>query len=508
MSVAGSKEAAVSDSALTAASVFCTRRFEGLLSQPVQTQHGRQWAIGGAVLVLCAAAIRFHNAFHYPLHFGFDAPANWDYIAHLLTSWRLPSPGEGWSMSHPPFFYYASALLGRAMGGADKEAITIAVRLVSSVVGLLGIGAVVYWLRVSDRENLPRVTIAAALLLFLPAHIYMSAMLGEEILSGALISAVVVGVALDLRREPAERFGLPTIGLFGLLAGLAFLTKLTGLLVVGAVGLAYLADGLRRRTLGAFFVRALVFCGVAVAVGGWPYLLNQIQYGFFYPQNLMVHDVMFTMPPGERFVLDYLTLPLATFRDPQVLAPDLLHSVWGTTYTTLWFDGHRVMLPRSEASVQAVGTALLILGLLPTLAFFVGIVRGAKRALREPGGPDTLFLALTGLTVLGYMIFSWQNPWYATLKASYLLGAAVPFAVYSSEVLAGWVQGGSTLRRAFIATPLLVLLIGSAATFTVNLVFEKREGPGFEWPKVDPSRHYERAVPADASRQRQGGAKR
>ncbi len=173
-----------------------------------------------------------------------------------------------------------------------------------------------------------------------------------------------------------------------------------------------------------------------------------------------------------------------------------MHSVWGTTYTTLWFDGHRVMLPRSGALVTLAGSSLLLLGLLPTLAFFVGAWRGLRRAVRETGGPDTLFLSLIVLTLAGYIMFTWQNPWYATLKASYMLGVAVPFAYYTSEVLADWMRPGQRIRQLAVALPLVLLLLGSALTFTVNLVFVKHEGPGFHWPRVDPSRHYERVTPA------------
>jgi hypothetical protein len=450
----------------------------------------------GAVLVLLAIAIRVHNAIHYPLHYGFDAPANWDYIAQLLTSWRLPAPGEGWSTSHPPFFYYLAAALGRLMGGSDVASITKAVRLMSSAIGVAGIACALVWLRREDPKNDLRVLIAGALMLFVPVHIYMSAILGEEIIAGALITLVLCGVAVDLARPPNERLSLVQVAWLGLAAGLAFLTKLSGLLVIAAAGLAYGLDGLRRRDLLSVVPRAMVFGCVALIVGGWPYARNKIEYGYFYPQNLMVHELMFTMPPGERGIGDYLSLPLATFGDPQVLAPDLLHSVWGTTYTTLWFDGHRVMLPRFGVATARVGTALLILGLIPTAAFLIGIRRGLVRAIRQPGGHDTLFLLIVTLSLAGYVRFTWQNPWYATLKASYLLGIAMPFAVYSSEVLRDWTRSSRRGLRYVVGTGLVALLVLSASTFTVNLVFQKKEGPGFVWSKVDPSRHYENAIPS------------
>jgi hypothetical protein len=129
---------------------LCVGQTEALSSALVDTRGRRFWAIAGALLALWAAGIRINNAILFPLHYGFDATANWDYIARLLTSWELPDPSEGWSTAHPPLFYYLSALLGRSLGGIDKQAITIAVRLISSAMGLGGIALAVAWVRHRD----------------------------------------------------------------------------------------------------------------------------------------------------------------------------------------------------------------------------------------------------------------------------------------------------------------------------------------------------------------------
>ncbi len=446
------------------------------------------------MLAAWAASIRVSNAFLYPIHFGFDAPANWEYIQILMSSWTMPDPGEGWSTSHPPLFYYLAAAVGRSMPGASVLDVTIANRLLSSAIGLAGVAAAALLVWRSDSGNYRRVFAAAALLLFLPVHVYMSAMLGEEILAASIGAIVVVGVAREIMRPALFVPSLLRLAGLGVLAGLGFLTKLTGLIVIMAVVGTIGLDGLRRRQLTSALLRCAVFALLAIAVGGWPYLRNKIEYGYFYPQNLQVHEIMFTMPPGERELLDYLRFPLATFRDPQVLDPDLLRSVWGTTYTTIFFDGHRVFLPRSDFSVRLMGTGLLILALIPTAAFGIGLARGVRRAVESPEGPDTLLVALVFATLAGYVLFTWKNPWYATLKGSYLLGISVPFAYYASEVISDWTRDRGW-RAGLIWAPLAVLLLASAMTFTTGLVWEKREGPGFVWPKVDPSRHMENVNP-------------
>jgi 4-amino-4-deoxy-L-arabinose transferase-like glycosyltransferase len=463
--------------------------------RPVNPIGRRSWLIACGLLAAIAVAIRVNNAFLYPLHYGFDAPANWEYIHQLMSDWTMPAPGEGWSTSHPPFFYYLAAFVGRMMGEASKFDVTVANRLLSSAIGLLGIWAAYAFVRRYDPERPWRALLAAALLAFLPVHLYMSSMLGEEIIAASLTSLVLVGAAFELVEPSLMRRGMLKMAGLGVLAGLAFLTKLTGLLVVAAVVAAFCLEALRKREFVQPLSKALLFGVIAVVIGGWPYLRNQVEYGYFYPQNLQVHEIMFTMPPGERGLADYLRFPIATFSDPQVLSPDLWHSVWGTTYQTLWFDGHRIVLPRSDPGVARVGTTLLVLGLIPTLAFFWGVGRGVRRFVHSFESPDALMLAMIALTLAGYLLFTFKNPWYATLKASYMLGICVPFAYYTSEVLADALSPRRPWLAGLVAAPLAALLVTSGLVFSVDLVYEKKEGPGFVWPKVDPSRHQRNAIP-------------
>lgn len=437
------------------------------------------------LLALVGAAMRIHNAFAFPKHWGFDANWNWEYIERLTHSWVLPAPHEGWSMGHPPFFYYAAALLARGMDGASVESKTIAIRLAVAATGLGAIACAVWLVRSFAPEARKRAFLAAALLLFLPVHVYMSAMLGEEVVAASLASLAVVGVSVDLvRRPPLPRVLWRSAG-WGLIAGLALLTKLSALLAVGAVGLALLVDGLRRRELQRAVFVAACFGLVAGVVGGWPYARNLLSFGYLYPHDLSVHERMHSMPPGDRALSDYLRLPAATLLDPRAIQPQLVYSVWGTTYATLWYDAHRHLLPRDSRETTQLGTAMLTLALLPTLAFGVGLVRGLRRAWATPDGPDTLFLLLVALTLAGYVLFTWRNPWYATLKGSYLLAMLVPFAWYTSEVLADW-TGGKGLRPALVWAALAALFTLSMLVFSFGLVLEKTDkGPGFRWWEIE-----------------------
>jgi hypothetical protein len=253
--------------------------------------------------------------------------------------------------------------------------------------------------------------------------------------------------------------------------------------VTPACAAAYAFDARRNRTA---LTRGALCCLAAALVGGWFYARNRIEYGYFQPHGLPVHQLMRSMPPGERQLGDYLRIPLATFTDPQVLNPDLLHSVWGTTYASLWFDAHRFFLPTHSDAVRRLGSVTLLLALLPTAAFLAGVASGARRVLRGDGASDVPLLALVALTLAGFAFYAWQNPWFAVLKGTSLLGLCVPGAVYASESLCRWARWGPSLALV-LGTALVALALCVVAGGTFQGLFVRTENPGIHWQPVEPS---------------------
>lgn len=448
---------------------------------PILDRGRATWIAAFAALGI-AVAMRVHNAIHYTLLWGFDAKFNWRYILRLTHSWELPPPDADWSTAHPPLFYYFGAAICRLIGDTPNESQIVALRLLVSAAGLAIAGLAVALVRRTHPDDPQRAVLAGVLILFLPVHIYMSAMVTEEIVAAMFMSVVLFGAALHLC-VPRDQISWKHATWMGAVGGLALLTKLTGVLVLIAVAGAYTLDAWRRgkleRALGP--VAWMLFVGAVV--GGWFYVNNLIQYGYLYPHGLETHKIMFTMPPGERWITDYLRLPLAIWTDPQAVNPDLLRSIWGSTYVSIWFDGHRVFLPRSLTSVTNVGTVILTLALVPTAAFGLGIIRGIKRAWRAPGGLDSLLLILVAVTLAGYVVFTWKNPWFVTSKGSFLLCLSIPFAYYASDALMGWLRRPG-LVRVGIVVALGILLVTIAGTFTYSELFwntSHMSKPGVLW---------------------------
>ena len=424
----------------------------------------------GGLLLLAGIGIRISNALRFRADLGFDALGNLQYLQHLQSTWALPSPEALWSSAHPPFFYYCAALIWRGLTAVGLESLVLPVLALSiSAVGLLVIAAIANWMRRADPDDGLRWLLAVGLILFLPVHLYMSPMIGEEMVHAALVAWVLVLAARSMPDLP----GPGEAAWIGGLCGLALLTKLSGGLVAAAVVFAWLLAGARTGRLATALSRVALMGGMTALVGGWFYAYTWASHGYLYAQDLAIHQEIFTLPPGERGILDYLRVPLATWTDPQLLNPDLLGSVWGSTYATIFFDGHRHFLPNSPG-VSRMGTAILVLALVPTAAFLVGLARGMRRAIAEPGGRDSLLIAMVVFSLAGYAVFTWGNPWFVTLKGSYLLGLCVPFALYTSEVLAGWLRGpGAGAKWVAAAMGVLALLV--ALTFTLGPVFNKRD---------------------------------
>ncbi len=434
-----------------------------------------------AGLALVAVAIRIHNALRYPADWGFDATFNWRYIYRLTQDWTLPSLQAGWSTSDPPLFYYVSALAMRGLAALGaRDAALFVIPLLSTLAGLGIVALAVALARRAAPADPLRSALAGLLLLYLPAHLHMSAMVNEGMLLALLTSAAVYGLAV--RADSAQRQPLAAAAGVGVSAGLALLTKLSGVLAILTGVATYALDGWRGRERSLAAARIAVLVLVSLAIGGWFHVRVLLESGSFAPFALSPHKGMLALPPGERGLADFLRVPLATFSDPQLLNPDLLHSVWGSTFVTVWFDGHRFFLPQQSEGASQLGTLTLVLALLPTAAFAVGLARGSRRWLHGANPLDLPLLLLSAGTLASYAAFCWQNPFFSVVKGTSLLGLSLPFSFYASETLARWLRG--RFGR-WIGFALVALAVCVALSCTFGLMFTKTEVSGLPWPPAE-----------------------
>jgi len=327
-------------------------------------------AVAATALAAVAIAMRVNNAIHYPLLHGFDEVGNWRFIELLTRSFSLPDPGSDWSTAHPPLFFAAAAALCRLLSDASVETRIVAVRLGVTVASLGLALAVAFFVRRAAPSDPWRALLAAALVLFLPAHITLSAMAHEELLAAMLTSFAVVGIAFGSSRESeSQRREIALAAGIGVLAGLAWVTKLSGVLVVVVAVVTFGVEGWRRRRWRVAALKITSTVLLALVVGGWYYGRNWVRHGYLYPHALPIHAEVMKLPPGERSASDYLRVPLATWLAPRVPSPELMHSVWGSTYASTWHDAHHFFLPARNPGADRAGSVLLLLAVLPTRRF-------------------------------------------------------------------------------------------------------------------------------------------
>lgn len=435
--------------------------------------------IAFVLAAVVAVAVRLHNAFSYPPDWGFDASHNWQYIYALTKTWQLPAVDAAWSTGDPPLYFYLCAAVLRIVGPK-----LVWIPLLSVALGLAIVAAAMHLTRRTAPGDPQRALLAGGLLLFLPAHIHMSAMVNETMLAALCSSLALMIFVIRASEESVFAPRLRRVCATGGFGGLAMLAKPSGVLVVLATVASSAWAGWRQRDFRATGLRILALIGIPLALAGWFYARSANSHGTPLPSGLPAHELMLSMPPGERGALDYLRIPLATFTDPQLLNPDLLQSVWGSTYAAIWFDAHRYFLPTDSDAVRHLGTLTLLLALLPTCAFVLGLGRGVRRCLRGEYERDAPLVLLVLMSFAGYAAFAWVNPWFAVLKGTSLLGLSLPYAYYASDSLLRWARGGRAAALG-IGTALATLALCVTISCTFAGLFERNEVSGLKWKTVE-----------------------
>ena len=249
-----------------------------------------------------------------------DESLNYANIRYLIEERRLPElePDEPTKAHHPPAYYTLGALLTSWVPNQNFEAITeqvnafwihrvdepgidnktlylhdpalerfpyrdvtLGVHLVRWMSLLMGVGTLLCIYR-TMLELAPRrpalASMTTALVAFNPMFLYISASVHDDALANLVAAAILLVTARLLNRGATTRRAMALGGLMGL----ALLTKLTCLLIAPTVGLALLArsvDTDDHVRWGRFLRLVGAIALVALLVGGWWLVRNQLLYG-------------------------------------------------------------------------------------------------------------------------------------------------------------------------------------------------------------------------------------
>jgi tetratricopeptide (TPR) repeat protein len=411
---------------------------------------------------------------------GYDAWGHVAYVLFLDLYRAVPWADQGWSYFHPPFHYALGWLLAQVGRG---EVLMRGLSLLSSAASLATAALAAWLARVVTPER-PALALAAfAAVACLPVHYFMSPMPGNE-LTEALLTAATLAVFVAVeRREPVR---LRSALAVGVLAGLALLTKFSGLLVL----LVVLACLLLRPLLRAGWhdeprrvaARGLLVVLVALALAA-PYYARNIR-AFGTPFQLsrdfpLVQQAEAGQPPGVRSWRRYVRFPLEAFSDPNPLAPHLFRSVWASVYLNVWADTYRESdverALEAERGPRRSTRLMVLLGLLSTAVAFAGaglalgdVRRGRRRAVYLP------LLLQSAVSLVAFAVFAWRVPLWSALKSSYLLGLSLPYALFmarSFEALAGW---PGRWQRALLPLGVAGVALAASVVATDGLVLPRR----------------------------------
>jgi hypothetical protein len=284
---------------------------------------------------------------------------------------------------------------------------------------------------------------------FLPALIYMTHYVSNEIWSAALASAAIAVALRILVRSPDSAALHLLLGAF---MGAALLTKFSTATVVVVIVAVLLGrrlpePGLGLRTIGGMLAACAAVCG-------WHFLRVALRFGNPLTGNWSP-QVGFTwwQDPGYHTAGYYTGFGAALHR-PIFSA---FHSFADAIYSTLWGDG--ILGGSALVDVRPDWDygwmiAGYLLALVPTVAILAGAVAMLARLVRDPRPEWWLLLGVLGATACGVFYMTLRLPFYAQAKAFYGLSAIVPLAVLGSRGL--YVLA----RRARIAHAVFDVLVG------------------------------------------------
>ena len=376
-----------------------------LLRRPTGADWGRRvrWAVlvGWAVLAV-------NNIAKVPLAIGYDVDAHYQYVRYVADHLRLPPADGGWQFFQAPLYYAVSAVLARVgVGPYGLRVVPLACGLTLAELSYRAARTVF-----PGRGDLQAVATAVGGLL--PVNLYMAQTVSNEPMAAAT-AAVVVLATLNLIARPETVRSVRRLAGLGAALGVAWLTKVSGLVWSVPVAAVLVVLLVRQRATAKDYARALLVPGVAGVVSGWYFAGNLIRFGRPFFRESSVVALRWWQDPGYR-------VPSNLYEFGHVFARPIyngLGSVWDSLYGSLWANGIPSGRPPWNYGLMGAG---LWLGLVPTALMVAGVavaLLGRRNAvpLRFAAGSVALFVAAI---VNVYLTL----PIYSCAKASYALGAA------------------------------------------------------------------------------------
>ena len=376
-----------------------------------------------AVVALLGVVVRVHDAVAFPAIYDYDASGHAVNVLDLLER-HLPNV-RSWCGSHPPFYYAIGAVLWMIV--PDAVPVHVTLRLLSA--GAWVATVALAWRALRRLGFGADAAVASAMLLGVPGLLIPSFMMTNDALCALLVTATLVRL-LD---APSDESALTRhAAVTAIFAGLAALTKATG---VAAIGIAVLFYAWRSRRRPA---RALTTVAVVGAVSG---LIAAPFYAWLFSSlSGSPYDVLAARAGSlEKEAISAVVQAAAP-------AKRLYPSFAGLLYASIWGDPTAAFLPRAPRLPSAL---VSLGGMLPVAVAAAGALRGAIR--RDVVGRAGIVVLFGALYLAALVPHAVHIPYIVLTKTNYLLPEALPAALLLAigiGTLAG--AGRDALRGALL----------------------------------------------------------
>jgi len=397
-----------------------------------------------ALIVLAYLVVATLYAIKTPAWQVPDEPAHYNYVAQVAQNGCCPvlKPGD-WDNDYleaikaqrfspasvgtrlntiqyedhqPPLFYLLNAPFYTWSGGN----LTV-LRLLSVV---LGAGVMILaWavVRVVFPAQAWLALATAAFVAFLPQHVAMMAGVENDSLAELIVGLTLLA-SVQYLSSPRATLRWSTL-ILGILAGAAFVTKLTIYFpVIAAVGLAILLRAYRERWNLSRLITLSMWAAVpALIIGGIWWARNISTYGDV--ADFMAQKAHDEVVVGQLRASDYVTQHGgvgAWLRDGAQIT---FQSFWGQ------FGWMGVLMP------SALYTLLLVFSLVIVVGAGIAWVRWRRGLSRVQGEALLIFAAAVLLTLVEFVGYNLK---FVQFQGRYLYPALIPIALFVAVGLAGW----------------------------------------------------------------------
>lgn len=401
---------------------------------------------GLRVLLLAAAALHLAIVIACPRSFGYVYDFYPTAVAYVYDHHALPPPEACWICAHPPLFWIVGTpfyAVGMWISAGNREIAERALCVLPLLCNVWIIFSCYQLLRLYRRRGLS-LWFGTGLCALLPCLAISACAPESDILLTALMTAGLVQVA---RVQLADRPQLHHAFAIGALAGLALLTKYSGVLLLFAAGLVYVAGAWRTRSPIKWMQHACIASCSAALICCAQYGYNWVSRHELLPANgsaasgFAVFDLTERRKNFEHYDFSSLRIreAVALFdaQTPGSLDEQPVYaSVWTSLHALAWtdmsiFSVHSrhgdPSLPYADKRIpQPLIAWLLTLGLLPSALALFGGSRGWLSAQRWP------LLAYTAASLATYAWwFLAQDSW--ALKTKYILFLLPIYALLASD---------------------------------------------------------------------------